>query len=153
MLWFDQINAGVPELGRSNNDNNQRVTTTVNTDYISYAQADTLGGLFQQRLRRSPDATAYIEYDREQQRWIKYSWRETAAEVARWQAALQREKLKPGDRIALMLRNCRHWSIYDLAAQGLGLVIVPIYTNDRPENIGYILQDAGVKLLLLENHE
>ncbi|KRT55424.1 AMP-dependent synthetase/ligase [endosymbiont of Ridgeia piscesae] len=153
MLWFDQINAGVPELGCSNNDNNQRVTTTVNTDYISYAQADTLGGLFQQRLRRSPDATAYIEYDREQQRWIKYSWRETAAEVARWQAALQREKLKPGDRIALMLRNCRHWSIYDLAAQGLGLVIVPIYTNDRPENIGYILQDAGVKLLLLENHE
>jgi long-chain acyl-CoA synthetase len=32
-------------------------------------------------------------------------------------------------------------------------VTVPIYTNDRPENIGYILQDAGVRLLLLENGE
>ncbi|WP_177419914.1 AMP-binding protein, partial [endosymbiont of Lamellibrachia barhami] len=61
--------------------------------------------------------------------------------------------LKPGERVALMLRNCREWAMFDLAAQGLGLVTVPIYTNDRPENIGYILQDAGVRLLLLEGDE
>jgi long-chain acyl-CoA synthetase len=33
------------------------------------------------------------------------------------------------------------------------MVTVPLYTNDRPENIGYILQDAEVRLLLLENNE
>jgi long-chain acyl-CoA synthetase len=73
--------------------------------------------------------------------------------LVRWQAALQREDLRPGDRVAMMLRNSIEWILFDIAAQGLGLVSVPLYTNDRAENIGYILQDAGVRLLLLENSE
>ena len=39
---------------------------------------------------------------------------------------------------------------YDLAAQGLGLVTVPIFPNDRAENVGYILQHAGVRIFLIE---
>jgi long-chain acyl-CoA synthetase len=76
-----------------------------------------------------------------------------ARRVARWQAAFQREDLKPGDRVALMLCNGCEWVCFDIAAQGLGLVTVPLYTNDRAEHIGYILQDAGVRLLLLENEQ
>ncbi len=73
--------------------------------------------------------------------------------VAKWQAALQKEGLTPGDRVALMIRNCKEWVIFDQAALGLGLVVVPLYVNDRPENIGYILQNAGVRLLLIEGNE
>ena len=29
-------------------------------------------------------------------------------------------------------------------------MVVPLYTDDRPENIAYILNKAGVKLLLLQ---
>jgi long-chain acyl-CoA synthetase len=115
--------------------------------------ADTIGRLFQERVKRSPDATAYIQYDEELEVWQKTSWREMEQLVARWEAAFRKENLKPGDRVAIMLRNCREWAIFDLAAQCLGLVTVPLYTNDRPENIGYILQDAGVRLFLLENSE
>ena len=39
--------------------------------------------------------------------------------------------LQPGDRIAIMCSNRWEWVICDQAAQGLGLVTVPIYTNDR----------------------
>jgi long-chain acyl-CoA synthetase len=35
----------------------------------------------------------------------------------------------------------------------LGLVVVPLYTVDRPDNIAYIVNDAGVKVLLFENAE
>ncbi|MCU7936343.1 MAG: long-chain fatty acid--CoA ligase [Candidatus Thiodiazotropha sp. (ex Dulcina madagascariensis)] len=126
---------------------------TPNTDYIRLKDADTLAGIFQERVKRSPDATAYIQYHEQSDTWQETRWGEMAQVVARWQGAFQREELKPGDRVALMLRNCREWATFDLAAQGLGLVTVPIYTNDRPENIGYILQDAGVRLLLLENDE
>jgi long-chain acyl-CoA synthetase len=41
--------------------------------------------------------------------------------------------------------------MFEQAALGLGLVVVPLYVNDRPDNVAYILNDAGVKLLLLEN--
>ncbi|MBT3092947.1 MAG: long-chain fatty acid--CoA ligase [Candidatus Thiodiazotropha sp. (ex Lucina pensylvanica)] len=124
-----------------------------NIDYIQLKDADTIGAVFQERVKRSPDATAYIQYDEEREVWQETSWSEMAQLVARWQAAFRNENLRPGDRVAIMLRNCREWAIFDLAAQCLGLITVPLYTNDRPENIGYILQDAGIRLLLLENYE
>ncbi|MCU7947353.1 MAG: AMP-binding protein, partial [Candidatus Thiodiazotropha sp. (ex Cardiolucina cf. quadrata)] len=123
------------------------------TDLIRLKHADTIAGVFQERVKRTPDAIAYIQYQEESDTWEKTSWREMEQLVSRWQAAFRNEDLRPGDRVALILRNCREWVIFDLAAQGLGLVTVPLYTNDRPENIGYIMQDAGVRLLLLENDE
>lgn len=123
------------------------------TDHISLKQADTLAGVFLERIARSPDKTAYRQYDDEKAAWQEVSWAQMGQRVARWQAAFQKEDLKPGDRVAIMLRNSIEWATFDLAAQGLGLVTVPLYTNDRAENIGYILQDAGVRLLLLENNE
>jgi len=49
------------------------------------------------------------------------------------------------------LRNCKEWVIYDQAAMGLGLVLVPLYPDDRPDNVAYILKDADVKVLFLQN--
>jgi long-chain acyl-CoA synthetase len=123
------------------------------TDIIPLACARTLPGLFRERVRRSPQATAYIRYDESREDWIEISWTEMARLVARLQAALLREALSPGDRVAVMARNGLEWVAFDQAALGLGLVMVPLYTNDRPENIGYILQDAGIKILLIENNE
>ena len=40
--------------------------------------------------------------------------------------------------------------MFDMAALGLGLVVVPLYTQDRPDNVAYILNDAGCKVLLFE---
>ncbi|MES9969926.1 MAG: long-chain fatty acid--CoA ligase [Candidatus Thiodiazotropha sp.] len=124
-----------------------------NIDYILLNEADTLGAVFRERVNRTADAIAYIQYDEDRETWQETSWSEMAQLVIRWQAAFRKENLKPGDRVALMLRNCREWAIFDLAAQCLGLVTVPLYTNDRAENIGYILQDAEVRLLLIENNE
>ncbi len=123
------------------------------TDIISPTRAITLPGAFRERVRRSPDAVAYIQYRPETEGWQEYSWADTAAEVARWQEALQSEGLKRGERVAVMLRNCREWVIFDQAAQGLGLVTVPIFTNDQPDNVSYILQDAGARVLLIGDRE
>lgn len=124
-----------------------------NTDVITPGQANNLPAAFRVRARRTPDAVAYVQYDEKTQSWQSYSWAETESEVLRWREALSRDGLKPGDRVAMMLRNCREWVIYDQAALGLGLVTVPIYTNDRPQNIGYILEDAGARVLLIEGEE
>jgi long-chain acyl-CoA synthetase len=76
-----------------------------------------------------------------------------AAAVARLQAAFAGEGLQPGDRVAILLRNCREWVIFDQAALGSGLVVVPLYLDDRPENTAYILNNAGVRLLYLRGAE
>jgi long-chain acyl-CoA synthetase len=121
------------------------------TDVISPEQAGTLHGLFLERVRRSPDKTAYRYF--QQDAWLDISWRDMLSEVARWQAALSKVDLAKGDRVAIMLRNCPQWVMFDQAAMSLGLVVVPLYTVDRPENIAYIVNDADVKVLLFENEE
>ncbi|MCP3870462.1 MAG: long-chain fatty acid--CoA ligase [Gammaproteobacteria bacterium] len=123
------------------------------TDVISPEQAGSLPGAFNERVKRTPDAIAYGQYDENSDRWKEYSWAEVNTEILRWRQALVEDGLKPGDRVAIMLRNCLHWVIMDQAALGLGLVIVPIYTNDRPQNINYIIQDAGARILLIEGDE
>ncbi len=120
-------------------------------DLISVERACTLDGLFHQRLHRSPDRTAYQWFDRATDRWQSISWGETADQIARWRAALSSEALSPGDRVAVLLRNCPEWVIFDQAALSLGLVTVPLYTDDRADNAAHILQDADCKVLLIQD--
>ncbi len=120
------------------------------TDTISAETAGTIPGLFRERLRRTPDASAYRYFDDRSGQWSDCTWRQMEAQVARWQRALQGEQLQPGDRVAVMLANCREWVLFDQAALGLGLVVVPLYVNDSPENLSYVLEDSGARLLLIQ---
>lgn len=122
-------------------------------DIIRLDQASTLAAAFTERVRRSPEQVAYLQYDRETEEWQRITWRQASADAACWQEALRRERLAPGDRVALMMSNRKEWALFDLAAQGLGLVTVPLYTNDRAENIRHVLTDSGTRLLLLENED
>jgi long-chain acyl-CoA synthetase len=122
-------------------------------DIISPETAQTLYGLFKERVRRTPDRTAYTFFDAESSLWKSCLWSEMSVEIERWRTALSREGLEPGDRVAIWICNCREWVIMDQAALGLGLVVVPLFCNDRPENVAYILNNAGVKLLLLDDEE
>lgn len=120
------------------------------TDIIAPDQVKTLSELFRERVRSMPDKIAYRQYDAARELWFDTSWREMAREVARWQAAMRSCGLVKGERVAVMLRNCREWIIFDQAALGLGLVTVPLYIEDRAENASFILRNAGAKLLLVE---
>ena len=113
-------------------------------------QLGTLYGLFQARVAASPDKTAYRQFDFSTESWVAFTWTQVAFEVARWQRALAQEGLMPGDCVAVMLKNCVDWVIFDQAALGLGLVTVPLYLDDSPENAAYILDRTGAKLLLIE---
>jgi len=123
----------------------------VTTDVIPLEQAGTLYGLFRERLKRSPHHAAYHSFDSQNKAWYDITWQEVSTQVARWQEAIAKEGLEPGDRVAINLKNCKEWVFFDQAAMGLGLVVVPLYPDDRPDNVAYILQDADVKFLFLQN--
>jgi long-chain acyl-CoA synthetase len=119
-------------------------------DLIPVERARTLDGLFYHRVRRSPERVAYRHHTRDQG-WQSLTWREMAKAVARWRAALEGEHLGSGDRVAVLLRNCPEWVMFDQAALSLGLVTVPLYTDDRADNAAYVIQDAAVKVLLVQD--
>ena len=120
---------------------------------ITPEEAGTLSGLFYQRVKRTPDLLAYRYYDDVTESWRDLTWRQAGDQVARWQAALAKEGLIAGDRVAIIMNNSPEWMMFDQAALGNGLVVVPLYTQDRAENVAYILENAGVKLLAIGNQE
>lgn len=123
------------------------------SNVIPVEQAKTLDGLFKERVQRSPQAVAYRYFDAVSDQWRSHTWEQMNQQIARWQAALTKESLVPGDRVAVMMRNCPEWVMFEQAALGLGLVVIPLYVDDRVENATYVINDATVKLLLLENSQ
>jgi long-chain acyl-CoA synthetase len=121
------------------------------SDIISVEEAGTLDGLFRERARRSPGEVAYRDYDRSTGTWRDLTWSQMDARIAQWQAALMRENIPRGERVAIMLRNCPEWVTFEQAALRLGLVVVPLYTADRPENAAYVLEHSGARVLLIED--
>ena len=120
-------------------------------DYISPVTANNLSDLFYERVNRSKNKIAYSYYDDNYDIWKNLSWLDISKKVELWHAAFRHEGLTKGDRVAIMMKNSPDWVVFDQAAFSLGLVVVPIYTNDRTENIRYILEDANVKIFFIED--
>ena len=83
--------------------------------------------------------------------WCDVPVHEIATLVGRWQAALGSLGLVEGDRIAVCVKNGIDWVALDLAALGLGLVIVPLYVDDNAENVAWCVANAEARLLVVEN--
>ena len=120
-------------------------------DAIDPASFTTIPAVFKERIRRSADRPAYLYH--EQNSWKTISWGDFDQSMSRWQKALTSEGLAAGDRVAIRLKNCKEWVIYDQATMAQGLVVVPVFAEDRADNIAYIINSTDSKILLVENLE
>src|SRR3954451_1034966 len=59
--------------------------------------------------------------------------------------------LKPGDRAAILAANSPEWTIVDAGCQFAGIVDVPIYTTLAPEQVRYIIDDSGARVLFIDD--
>lgn len=57
--------------------------------------------------------------------------------------------VKAGDRIAIISENRPEWSFVDLAILSLRAVNVPIYTTQAVEQIRFILENSGARMLFI----
>jgi long-chain acyl-CoA synthetase len=106
-----------------------------------------IGEYFRQHLA-TPGKVLY-RYG-ESEVWRDVTVAEVAALVARWQVALGSLGLAEGERVAVCLKNGVNWVAVDLAALGLGLVVVPLYVEDNPDNAAWCVDNAQAKLFVVE---
>lgn len=57
--------------------------------------------------------------------------------------------VKAGDRIAIISENRPEWSLVDLAILSLRAVNVPIYTTQAVEQVRFILENSGARMLFI----
>jgi len=81
--------------------------------------------------------------------WNYLSGTEVIEKIRRIALGLSQLGVKAGDRIAIISENRPEWSLTDLAILSLRAVNVPIYTTQAVEQIRYILEDSGAKMLFI----
>jgi len=85
--------------------------------------------------------------------WRKISTDEIETAVRHLSLGFQALGLKPGDRMAILSENRPEWVMADFAALCAGGVTVPIYTSLLPDQVRYILDDAGAKIVVCSDLE
>jgi long-chain acyl-CoA synthetase len=78
-----------------------------------------------------------------------WTWAEGIDEAQRLAAVLVAQGLQPGQRVAILSKNCAWWLITDMAIWMAGGVSVPLFATARPVELLHILQHADVRLLLV----
>jgi len=83
-------------------------------------------------------------------RWDSVSWIEYYDHSRAVGLGLATLGVEKGDRVALLSENRLEWLYTDMGALGIGACLVPIYTTLADEEVAYIVDNAGVKVLVVE---
>lgn len=79
------------------------------------------------------------------------TWHEIHAKVTGLANALTKMGMKKGDRICILSQSRIEWMMADLANLCSGFITVPIYQSNIAEDVAYILQHSGAKLIYIED--
>jgi long-subunit acyl-CoA synthetase (AMP-forming) len=101
-------------------------------------------------LRRTAAAHAEIVAVRTVDDSVSLTWSELRARVEAVASGLAALDVQRGDTVAIMLSNRPEFHIVDLAAAMLGATPFSIYLTYPPEEIRYLLADAGAKVAIVE---
>jgi long-chain acyl-CoA synthetase len=86
---------------------------------------------------------------RRAERWEAISSQEFLRRVAGLANCFFELGVKPGDRVGLFAPNCPEWHTADFAISGSGAVTVPVYFNESPDRMAYILNHCGAEILFI----
>src|SRR6202795_3385290 len=81
--------------------------------------------------------------------WEPISSSELLRRVAGLSMALVDLGVNPGDRVGLFATNRPEWHTADFAITGAGGVTVPVYFNESPDRMTYILKHSGAKVVIV----
>ena len=81
--------------------------------------------------------------------WQTLSWAQVDTQARRIAMGLLEQGYQPGDKIALLAKNCAQWFIADIAITMAGLISIPIYTSAGVETINHILAHSAAKAIFI----
>jgi long-chain acyl-CoA synthetase len=110
--------------------------------------ADNLPLAFKTTVERLGDDPAIAWFVGDEQESM--SWNELADRVRRIAGGFAKLGVGKGDPVAMMLNNCPEFIPMDLGAVSLGAVPFSIYQTSSPEQIQYVVSDAGARVAVVE---
>lgn len=96
-----------------------------------------------------PDTLAY----KRNGDWRTFSTDEVIEIINNLSYGLLAKGVKKGDKVAIISGNRPEWNFIDLACSQIGVITVPMYPTLSISDFAYILNDASVKIVFVENDE
>src|SRR5262249_38054503 len=84
-------------------------------------------------------------------RWETATWRQVGDVVRELASGLVALGRKRGDAVGVLSASRAEWVQADFASFTAGCVTIPIYPTYPPDLVAYIVNDAGVKTLIVED--
>ena len=97
------------------------------------------------QLEAAPDTTFLQEL--RDGRIVSVTGSELMELVRKAQSFLAAQRLKKGDRCALLAHNSIRWVAMDLAVMAEGLIVVPLYGRQAPEELVVMMKDCAPALI------
>jgi len=108
----------------------------------------TLSDIFFQVVDRNSDC---ISLQKQSGKWVPISSKDLYRNVVGTARKLQDWGVRKGDRVSVLSENRLEWAVADFATMLLGAIVVPIYPTLTSEQVGWLLRDAGVRVLFLSS--
>ena len=87
----------------------------------------------------------------ESKTWRALSTADVRRTVGDLASALRARGGAHGDRVAILSRNSPRWALADYGILAAGMATVPLYSTQSPEQVRFILDDSGARLLFVED--
>lgn len=101
------------------------------------------------RISHFPDTAVFVA--KQDGEWCKISAAQYRERVDLLSYALLELGMNRGDTLALISSNSPEWNYLDMAVQQIGCVLVPIYPTISADDYKFILDNAEVRLVFIDN--
>ncbi|WP_443939538.1 AMP-dependent synthetase/ligase [Pedobacter sp. MW01-1-1] len=81
--------------------------------------------------------------------WTEISYEETLKRADAISTFFLEKGIKHGDRLGLMIENCPEYVYFDQGIQQIGVMNVSIYPTLSEQEVNYIVNDSGIKAILV----
>jgi long-chain acyl-CoA synthetase len=97
--------------------------------------------------RKHPQDIVFYTRDAQSGNWLGHTWQEFGSQVDSAACSLETLGVKPADMVAIFSANCPQILVTDFACYRNRAVPVSIYSTSSPEQVKYIVNDAGARVL------
>ncbi|MFT0846726.1 AMP-dependent synthetase/ligase [Actinomycetaceae bacterium L2_0104] len=102
------------------------------------------------RAKARPDSVCLERKSRFGSQWKPITISEFGKSILRVSRGLLGMGIEPGETIAVFAATSYEWSLLDMAALSVGIVVVPIYESDSAEQIQWILEDSAIRVVFTD---
>lgn len=81
--------------------------------------------------------------------WLDMAWEVFSDRVMKAAQAMAEMGVEPNDNVGIYSQNMEKYLVADFATHANRGVVVPMYATSSPEQVGYIVNDARVRLLFV----